>query len=490
MTELVSVTDTECALLVSLGRWTDGSGPLYQRLAGALRDAVERGIPPGAALPPERRLASLLAVSRTTVVAAYRTLRREGWLESRQGSGTRVAAAVRAGRPAVPFAFASTATFRSLIDRDTAAIDLAAAGLGADGIITPELLARASAELGTLARSVGYMPHGLPSLREAIARHLSESGLPTDEQQILVTNGAQQAITLLAQLLAGRGASVVVENPTYAGALDAFAAAGARLLGIRVQEEPGPARPLRQLLRGERPQLLYLMPTFQNPTGAVSTTERRRQLAVLAAEQEVLLVEDNTLAPLAVRPAPAPPPPVAALDPHGNVVTIGSLSKSVWAGLRVGWIRAHPRLIGRLVMAKTAADLGSSLPSQALARAVLDDFARISSIRAGQLRDCLELAASLLRERLPDWQFVRPKGGQSLWLRLPGGDAESFAQVALRHGVIIVPGSQLSPDGSFGDHIRLQFLQSHQLIDQGIARLARAWQDHATAGARNLGVIV
>jgi len=488
MQKLVSKTDAERDLVGKLGRWPDGPGPLYQRLADALRAALDRDIPAGAALPPERRLAGLLAVSRTTVVAAYRILRREGRLESRRGSGTRAAGpapAPRAGRPAQ---FASAATFRSLIDRDAAAIDFAAAGLGAGGILTSELLARAAGELSSLAGSVGYLPHGLPSLRQAIARHLSEDGLPTDELQILVTNGAQQAITLLAHLLAGRGTSVVVENPTYAGALDAFAATGARLLGIPVEEEQGPRTPLRQLLRSERPRLLYLMPTFQNPTGAVSTPARRQQLAALAAEQQVLLIEDNTLEPLAV--GPAPPPPVGALDRHGNVVTIGSLSKSAWAGLRVGWIRARPQLIGRLVMVKTAQDLGSSLPSQALARAVLDDFARISAIRAAQLRGCLELAASLLRERLPDWRFTLPAGGQSLWLRLPGGDGESYAQAAHKRGVVVVPGSQLSPDGSFQDHIRLQFLQPHELIEEGIRRLARAWHDYAAAGYRNLGVIV
>ncbi len=489
MQKLVSATtDAERDLVSKLGRWADGPGPLYQRLADALRGALDRDIPAGAALPPERRLAGLLAVSRTTVVAAYRILRREGRLESRQGSGTRAAERALARRAGRPARFASATTFRSLIDRDSAAIDFAAAGLGAGGILTRELLARASAELSSLAGTVGYLPHGLPSLRQAIARHLSEHGLPTDEQQILVTSGAQQAITLLAHLLAEPGSSVIVENPTYAGALDAFAAAGARLLGIPVEEEQGPRAPLRQLLRGQRPRLLYLMPTFQNPTGAVSTTARRQQLAALAAEQHVLLVEDNTLAQLAI--GPAPPPPIAVFDQRGTVVTIGSLSKSAWAGLRVGWIRARPQLIGRLVMVKTAEDLGSSLPSQALGRAVLGDFTRISAIRAAQLRDCLELTASLLRQRLPDWRFAQPRGGQSLWLRLPGGDGDSFAQAALRRGVTVVPGSQLSPDGSFRGHIRLQFLQPPELIEEGMRRLARAWDDYATTGSRNLGVIV
>ena len=488
MPKLVSETDDERDLVSKLGRWPDRPGPLYQRLADALRGALDCDIAGGAALPAERRLADLLAVSRTTVIAAYRILKREGRLESRRGSGTRAAAPPRTSPPARPLPLASAATFRSLIDRDAAAIDFAAAGLGAGGILTRDLLARASAELSSLAEIVGYLPHGLPSLRQAIAGHLSEHGLPTDEQQILVTSGAQQAITLLAHLLAGRGTGVAVENPTYAGALDAFAAAGARLLWIPVEEEQGPRTPLRQLLRGQRPRLLYLMPTFQNPTGAVSSTARRQQLAALATEQHVLLVEDNTLAPLAI--GPAPPPPVAAFDRGGMVVTIGSLSKSAWAGLRVGWIRASPKLIGRLVVVKTAEDLGSSLPSQALGRAVLGDFARISAIRTAQLRDCLELTAGLLRQRLPDWRFAQPRGGQSLWLRLPGGDGASFSQAALSSGVTVVPGSQLSPDGSFRDHIRLQFLQPPELIEEGIRRLARAWDGYATAGSRNLGVIV
>jgi DNA-binding transcriptional MocR family regulator len=277
-----------------------------------------------------------------------------------------------------------------------------------------------------------------------------------------------------------------MENPTYAGALDAFAAAGARIVPVPVEEDVGPRTPLRQLLRRQRPQLIYLMPTFQNPTGAVSTVARRQQLAALAAEQRVLLIEDNTLEPLAIG---AVPPPVAALDQHGRIVTIGSLSKIAWAGLRVGWIRARPQLIGQLVMLKTAEDLGSSVPSQTMGRAVLDDFERISTLRAGQLRDCLRLAASLLREQLPGWRFIPPAGGQSLWLRLPGGDAGSFAQAALRHGVTVIPGPQLSPDSSFADHIRLQFLQPPDVLTEGIRRLAAAWDYYTAADRTDLGVI-
>jgi DNA-binding transcriptional MocR family regulator len=486
---LVSPTEAERELVNSLGHWPAGPEPLYQRLAEALHAAIDREIPVGATLPPERRLAELLHVSRTTVVAAYRILRQEGLLQSRQGSGTRVAAPARTDRMQRPLALGSVAAFRGLIDRRSGVIDFSAAAIGSEGILTEELQARAAGELSSLTRTPGYHPYGLPSLRQAIAQRLAENGLSTNDQQILVTSGAQQAINLLAQLLVERGSCVVVENPTYVGALDAFAAAGARMLGIPVQEQQGSPEPLRRLLRRERPRLLYLMPTFHNPTGAVSTLARREQLAALTAEQQTPLIQDDTLATPAI--GRTPPPPIATFDRDGHVITIGSLSKSAWAGLRVGWIRAPVSLVDRLVRLKTVADLGSSLPSQTLARAVLDDFARVSALRASQLGDCLALASRLLRERLPDWRFADPAGGQSLWLRLPGGDGDSFAQTALKHGVTVVPGSLLSPDRSFRDHIRLQFLQPPELIEEGVHRLARAWDDYAAAAShRDLTVVV
>jgi DNA-binding transcriptional MocR family regulator len=503
---LVSASTAADGLDAGLDGWADRPGPLYQRLADALRDALDLGIPAGTALPAERQLALQLAISRTTVVAAYRILRAEGRLISRQGSGTRVAGPARpararlatkarhdaatprhaTGRPARP---ASAVGFRSLIGRDEAAVDLATAGVGADGVLTAGLLADAQAELLRLAAgAVGYFPQGLPSLRRAIARHLTERGVATSEQQILVTNGAQQAIALLARRYASPGTTVAMENPTYAGALDAFAGAGARFVSFPAAEDGDPGPALQALVRRQRPRLLYLMPTFHNPTGLVATAETRRQLAALAAEHGLPLVEDNTLEPLAVG-AP-PPPPVAAFDSGGTVITIGSLSKVAWAGLRIAWIRAGPRLIAELMKVKAAEDLGSSVPSQVLGRAVLDDFPRISGLRSAQVCECLQRAARLLGEQLPAWRFRQPAGGHSLWLRLPGADASAFAATAMRHGVTVIPGPQLSPDGSFADHIRLQFLQPPGVLEAGIQRLAAAWADYTRAADRELEVIV
>jgi DNA-binding transcriptional MocR family regulator len=486
--ELVS-TEAESDLVRLLGAWAAGSGSLYVQLAAALRSVLERDLPVGTTLPPERRLAQLLHVSRTTVVGAYGILRREGLVESRRGSGTRVAEAVHSPPVGHALALASVAGFRSLIAHDREAIDLSAAGIGADGVFGEDMLAEATEELATLTHSVGYLPYGLPALRAAVARHLSACGLDTDPRQILITNGAQQALSLTGQLYAGRGSVVLVENPTYAGALDAFNAAGARIIGIPVEEQVSSVESLRRVLNRERPRLLYLMPSFQNPTGTVSTAARRRQLADLAAAHDLPLVEDDALSPLAIDQSP--PPPLAALDTSGTVISIGSLSKLVWAGLRVGWIRAHPRILDRLVRLKTVNDLAGSLPSQALARAAITDIHRISMLRQEQLVTCRRLATTLLRRQLPEWRFKEPRGGMSLWLRLPGADADAFAHTALEHGVVVVPGSLLSPDRTFRDHLRVQFLQPEPLLEQGIARLAQAWEEYTGTGHQeDLAVIV
>lgn len=483
------LSEAETDLLRALGTWAGGSGALYLQLAAALRGAVERELPVGAALPPERRLAELLHVSRTTVVGAYRILRREGLLESRRGSGTRVAETAHTPPVGRALALASVASFRSLIAHEREAIDFSAAGIGADGIFTRELLADAHEELATLTSSVGYLPYGLPSLRAAIAQHLSERGLDTEPAQILITDGAQQAISLTVQLYAGRGRTVLIENPTYAGALDALSAVGARILGIPVQEQQPAVESLRRLLQRERPNLLYLMPSFQNPTGSVSTLASRRQLADLAAEHELPLLEDDALTPLVIDQTP--PAPIAALDSNDHVISIGSLSKLVWAGLRIGWIRAHPRILDRLVRLKTVDDLGSSLPSQTLARAALTDLPRLHALRRQDLANCRGRATSLLRQHLPDWTFKEPHGGMSLWLRLPQTDADAFAQTALKYGVVVVPGSLLSPDRSFRDHLRLQFLQPERALDEGIRRLSAAWSEHTgTRRQQDLSVLV
>ena len=483
---LDSKTKAEEDFVAALGHWAAGRRPLYEQLEEAIAGAIRRGeLQVGRKLPTERRLVSLLRVSRTTIVAAYRALAVAGLVTRRQGSGTFVTPRVQPPqRERLP---ASVTVLHSMIDGDGDIVDLSMTGLGAEEIIRADHLAAAAEHLACLTTSPGYHPYGVPALRAAVAERLAEHGLATAPEQLLITNGAQQALHLVAQLLVRSGDAVALENPTYAGALDVFTGCGADLLALPTPASGATGSRLREL-RARRPlALAYVMPTFHNPTGEVMPTETRRELAALAADG-LWVVEDHALSSFPVeRPTP---PPLAGLGDSATVITLGSLSKAIWGGLRIGWIRAAPAVVDRFARMKTVADLGTSVPSQALALALLADFERVLAAHAAKLRASLDAACDQFAAILPEWEWTRPAGGHSIWLRLPRGDADAFVQVALRHGVKVVSGSLLACDRSCADYLRLQFLQEPGVVREGLARLARAWEAFAALEGRPRGVIV
>ncbi|HLY82416.1 MAG TPA: PLP-dependent aminotransferase family protein, partial [Acidimicrobiales bacterium] len=351
-------------------------------------------------------------------------------------------------------------------------------------------------ELAELLAGTGYLPLGLPTLRAAIARLLTADGLPTREEQVLVTTGAHQAITLCASLLVRPGDVVVVERPTFPGCADAFAAAGARFVTLPVDRDGVILDELEATLSRQRPAAIYVMPTFHNPTGAVLAAHRRIRLCEVAAQAGVPVIEDNALAHAGLGGL-RPPPPVAAhpAADQAPVITVGSVSKALWGGLRVGWLRAPEPWLGRLARRKVAADLGSAIIDQAIAAQLIGRLPELEGANSSLLQERLAGCSGLLAERLPDWRWERPVGGPSLWVRLPVGDAGQFAQVALRHGVEIIPGAAFATDGSFADHFRLPFTFEPAVMSEAIDRLARAWEayvpeaDRRTAGAP-LGLVV
>jgi DNA-binding transcriptional MocR family regulator len=474
-----------------LGRTVDGSAPLYRDVADGLAALIDRGeLPASARLPPERALADALRVSRTTVVSAYRLLRTRGRIASRRGSGSWVAG--HAARPPAAFGRVAPAPgIRSLLGVAPDVVDLATATLGAEGVLDDGVVEHGTRELRRALSAPGYDARGVPALREAIAERLTRRGTPTGPTQILVTGGGQQALTLVAKLLLEPGSYAAVEDPTYAGALDVFGAAGARFVALPTGSEASPAGDLQPLLGSRDVRLAYVAPTHHNPTGAVLPEPRRRELAALAAERALPVIEDDVLGELAFEGEP--PPALAAFDSAGYVLQVGSLSKSCWPGLRIGWIRAAPELVERLVRVKAVDDLATSVPSQALAVAVLADFERIVGLRRSQLRERLALLTELLEARLPEWRPAHPRGGASLWVQIPGAQAEPFSELALRFGVSILPGPLLSPTRTFSDHVRLQLLQPLADLEEGVARLARAWSAYARrdpATVRELRVVV
>jgi DNA-binding transcriptional MocR family regulator len=287
-----------------------------------------------------------------------------------------------------------------------------------------------------------------------------------------VTNGAQQAIDLIAHELVGRDGLVLLENPTYVGAVDAFRAVAARMIPV-----PGDELGMRTDLAAAAVastaiRAVFVVPTYQNPTGTVLPEERRRALARLAAESGTLVVEDLTPD---IGLGRGVPPPISAFDQAGRVVTIGSLSKVGWGGLRVGWIRAPQPLISGLLSRKTITDHGTSTLLQAIARRVLqhrDVLAEQTLVEAAARRS---IVARSIRELLPDWELFEPRGGLSLWVRLPGADATDFAMVAAEHGVVVRPGPVFSPDGGCREYLRLAVGEEPERLREGISRLAAAW---------------
>jgi DNA-binding transcriptional MocR family regulator len=450
-----------------LGRWSSGRGPLHVLLAARLRRLIDEGeLPRGAPLPPDRALALALAVGRSTVVAAYDLLRQDGRIVRRQGSGTRVAGT----EPGGPRPTTSAPIFLNLLEPRDGVIPLACAAPDRPPPELAEAYARVVPVLAGTAGDIGYHPAGHPAGRRAIADHYARHGIRTGPERILVTNGAQQALSLLARALLAAGDRVLVEGPTYPGALEAFReqAAVPRSLPVGLGG-------LAAAAREQRAALAYVIPTFHNPTGSVLSALARPALVRAAATAGLPLIDDEVLSELAF-PGTAVPPPLAA---YGDaVISVGSLSKSVWGGLRIGWVRAPEPLIARLARLLAVHDLGGNVPAQLVAADLLPRLAALTRRQAAERQARHDHLRAELARRLPGWDAPAVRGGQTLWVRLPHGDGTSFAQTALRHGIAVLPGSGLVASGQDQDHLRLHFVAPLEDLTEAVRRLAEAWRHY------------
>lgn len=456
-----------------LGRWASGRGPLYLLLATRLRALIDDGVlPPGEPLPPDRTLAAKLAVGRGTVVAAYDLLQQEGRVVRRQGSGTRVALIDLPATRTADGVAANPLLLHLLHPPDGVSL-LTCAAPDEPPQAMFEAYEEAAARLAGV-RDLGYQPAGNPALRESLAAYYTARGVPTTAGQIMVTTGAQQALTLLAAMLVSPGDTVLTESPTYPGALEAFRHAAAVVRPVAL-EGPDAAPAVR-----ERPALIYCVPTARNPDGAIMDDAARRRLAALAAAHDVPLIDDEVCAELCFEGGT--PAPVAAFGAGDQVVSVGSLSKLVWGGLRVGWIRAAAPLVSRLSRLRAVHDLGGEVLSQLAAVALLRRLDDVRATRVRALRPRHDHLCAELRTHLPAWTFEPARGGQTLWVRLPRGEADSFAQVALRHGVAVPPGRSFDPLGGHAGHLRLHFLFPEEELSRAVAGLAAAWAAYDGSG--------
>lgn len=456
-----------------LAAWRTGAGPLAERLAAALGDVIERGVLDGQVLPAERQLATTLGVSRSTVTRAYALLADRRLVASRERSGT-VVRPLGTRRPDGAQMPQLPHLLRAQLA--TSGVNLAVGGPPLDAVVS-DLTVRLGDAAGLLGPH-GYAPRGLQALREAVAQHESARGTPTAPDEVLITSGGQEALSLLADLLVGRRQPVAFDAPTYPGALEAVEHAGG--IPTAVARDAAGMRPdaLRALLARTAAGLVYLMPGVGNPTGEVMPRGRARQLLSVAAEHDALVVEDATLDELR---HDGPPEPLRAHAPN-RVLRIGSLSKLAWGGVRIGWITGPRDVVGRLARLKGGHDLGEGVLVQLAALQLLAGIDALGATRRAQARARMTLLAGELRRRIPEWDVPEPDGGWSLWIDLPGVDGDAFVAAAARHGVDITAGAAHIPGRPPSNAVRVCFTAPEPLLVVGAERLAAAWDELASDG--------
>lgn len=462
-------------IAVQLGPWTDSKGPLYGLLAAGIDGLIAEGVlRHGDRLPAERALAAQLNVSRGTVVSAYEQLRGKGRVERVQGSGTAVATHPQGGAPATG---GIDRIGDPLFRAPRTSIDLLLA--------TPPALS----EVLDLAQNLDFgryrsflnstEPAGIPPLRAAIADLMTSDGLPTTPEQIVVTNGAQQAVSLVCSVVVSPGDVVLTEQTTWPGLADSARTRGATVHGVGMDAHGVIAGDLEAAIERFRPALVALNPHHHNPTGTCMSPTRRADVARIASDFGVPLLEDRVAARLSF--GPAVPRPLAAEAPAGFHFVADSVNKVAWTGARIGWVRADVNTIQDLRSTKAMADLYSSIPTQLLALAILEDFDDIVARRREQLRGQYATLTREIERRLPDWQLTPRSGGLVDWIRLPRGTATGFAQHAAGFGVAVTGGREFAASTLVDDHLRLPFTSSEELLVEAIERLGRAWETYDDA---------
>jgi len=462
--------------------------PIYRQIYERLREQILAGaLPEGTRLPPERALAERLAVNRSTIVRGYRDLAADGLIDQRVGSGSRVASTLRAGQPersaSVPW-WVTLPPWR--VGQFPAVLgELAASEHGeriafVQGVPPAEPspladLSRCFARAGgdekfvlTYGDSEGYAP-----LREAIARRMRARGCAVDARDVLMLTGSTQGITLAAQSLAEPGDEIVVEAPTYPGALQIFQIAGLRALTVPVDENGMRVDHVEAILRTRRPRFIYTMPSIHNPTGATMSAQRRDRLVALARRYGVPILEDDPYGELSESPIE----PLRARDAD-SVIYLSSFSKTIAPSLRLGWLVGPRTVYDRLLLRKQSYDMASSMYIQAGVREYLETGydQHLAALRE-ELRERRTIALQAIERWWPPGMRVATGGGgYYLWATTPRDrGARALLAAAERLGASFLFGEAFFAQAG-GDHnFRLALTPVPRAsIEEGIRRIGEA----------------
>ena len=479
-------------MLLALER--DSHTPLYTQIVAEVRRMITDGaLKVGDRLPANRELAKTLGVNRNTVTSAYAELAADGLITSRVGSGTYISGVpapapafrIREQAPQSPMSWESLLSVQSRdnwlqemssYDARREVIPLALALPSADLFplddfrrCVDRVLRRQGRVLLQLGTTSGYSP-----LQEYIASQLGLSGVNVSADEVLITNGCQQSLDLIRQILVEPGDEVALENPTYPGALSVFCGANSKYFSVPVGENGINLDVLEDVLSQRRAKLIYVVPSFQNPSGVTMSLASRRRLIGIAERYRVPIVEDDIYRELRYDGPVAPP--LKALDQHGLVIYISSFSKVGFPGLRVGWIAAPRIVIDHLNRVKQRSDLHASL----LAQAAIHEFAKrgllakhIKRVKKAyaQRRDIM---LESLEKYFPDEaKWNRPEGGMSVWVRLPDSlNSKQLLLQAVENGVTFISGDHFYASSPQQNMMRLSFtMAGPQSIEEAVKRL-------------------
>lgn len=471
--------------------------PVYIQIRNSIRDMILSGeMSIGWRLPPERKMAEILGVNRSTVLNAYRELKADGFIDSHVGRGTVVVSQGRKDPANAPLP-AMQLQWKQLFSDGAARmqepmvrnlLELAnredfisfAAGIPAHDMDPLKELADLQEWLLKNYRhtALQHTPtEGLYGLRESISQLMKSRGMKVPPEELLVLSGSQQGLDLAARVFIDPGDVIVVEEPTFFCALQIFKTAGAKIMGVPVDREGIIPDILESLLMRYKPKLIYTMPTFHNPSGIVATLERRRQLLRLAYKYQVPIIEDDAYGGLRYEGEDLPT--LKALDEYGYVIYLSTFSKVMFTGLRIGWLAASKPVVRQFALLKQMADLHSNSFGQCL----IDAFLRkglyerhLSAVRQENKRR-RDIMLDALRKYAPDGvEWDVPEGGLYIWCSLPGDVRQSILLAkASERKVAFVPGEAFFTNCQWQNNIRLSFTSSApDRIHEGIKRLMEA----------------
>lgn len=469
--------------------------PLYRQLADSIAGQIASGErKTGDRLPPTRELALRLGVNRTTVSAAYSRLEEQGLIKGHVGRGSFVCGGPvnleMAGldweailpRPDTAISFSKPVEINFSASRpDVDAFPMAEfRRLAKDVIDSPE--AREILQLGS--------PLGYPPLRRYLLEQARNSRIARETDDLIVTNGCQQALDLLARVLAPAGETVVLEDPVYHGLLKVFERVGANIVLAPVGDEGVKPETIEAIVSRRKPRAVVLTPSFQNPTGTSIPASSRRGIVEVAQRSGIVLIESDIYSELRYEGESIST--LKSLDETGNVILLGSYSKVSFPGLRVGWVLAPRPVVQRLAECKQTCDLHSDHLSQAVLlrfaeSGELEHHLAKSRVANGQRLSAALAACARYLPRAS--KFTRPRGGLNLWIELPAPlDAGDLLMRVQEQGVSFLPSYYFSPDRGRGARLsgfRLSFggLSPRQ-IENGIRIIGTIAAGHLAAATQ------